>query len=217
MTAAEGESTETGRSAPRAGLLPKSRLDAFTDGVLAIVITLLVLELDVPEESTDLLAALGEQWASYLAYIVSFVFVGGIWLAHVDLTRFIKRSDKVLMRLDLVMLLFVSFLPFTTSLAATHLTDAGERLAVVIFGLDLLLASLMMSALADYVAKHRDLVADEVDTEEARAMVRRRWVGVAVMGAATAIALVAPSIAVALYVVATLSFIVEPLVRLRRS
>ena len=217
MTAAEGESTETGRSAPRVRLLPKSRLDAFTDGVLAIVITLLVLELDVPEESTDLLAALGEQWASYLAYIVSFVFVGGIWLAHVDLTRFIKRSDKVLMRLDLVMLLFVSFLPFTTSLAATHLTDAGERLAVVIFGLDLLLASLMMSALADYVAKHRDLVADEVDTEEARAMVRRRWVGVAVMGAATAIALVAPSIAVALYVVATLSFIVEPLVRLRRS
>jgi uncharacterized membrane protein len=213
----EDETTETSRDAPRARLLPKSRLDAFTDGVLAIVITLLVLELEVPEESTELLAALAEQWASYLAYIVSFVFVGGIWLAHVDLTRFIKRSDSVFMRLNLVMLLFVSFLPFTTTLAATHLTDAGERVAVVIFGLDLLLASLMMSALAVYVARHRDLVADEVDTEEAHAFVRRRWVGVVVMGAATAIGLVAPSLAVALYVIATLTFVVEPLVRLQRS
>ena len=217
MTKPEDQVTEPGRHAPRVRLLPKSRLDAFTDGVLAIVITLLVLELEVPEEATELLAALGEEWASYLGYIVSFVFVGGIWLAHVDLTRFIKRSDSVFMRLNLVMLLFVSFLPFTTNLAATHLTDAGERVAVVIFGLDLLLASLMMSALAAYVARHRDLVADEVDTEEARAFVRRRWVGVVVMGAATAIGLIAPNIAVALYLFATLLFIVEPLVRLQRS
>ncbi len=217
MTAPENQATETQRWAPRARLLPKSRLEAFSDGVMAIVITLLVLELEVPEEETELLAALAEQWVSYLGYIVSFVFVGGLWLAHVDLTRFIKRSDSVFMRLNLVMLLFVSFLPFTTNLMATHHTGAGERVAVVIFGLDLLFASLMMSALAVYVHKHPDLAADEVDAREVHAFVRRRWVGVVVMGAATAIGLIAPNLAVALYLIAALLFVTEPLVRLRHS
>ena len=79
-------------------LMPKTRFEAFSDGVLVIVITILVLELAVPEESENLLEARGEQWASYLGYVVSFVFVGGIWLAHADVSRLeelglVERSE----------------------------------------------------------------------------------------------------------------------------
>jgi len=196
-------------------LMPKSRFEAFSDGVLAIVITILVLELAVPEESENLLEALGEQWPSYLGYIVSFVFVGGIWLAHADVSRLMKQSDRVLMRLNLLMLLFVSFLPYTTSLMAEHLGDAGQHTAVVVFGANLFLGSLMMTLLAAYVGRHPELTRDELDREEVESFVRRRWVLVAVVGVETVIGIFLPAVAVVLYLVATVAFVVEPLIRIR--
>jgi uncharacterized membrane protein len=63
---------------------------------------------------------------------VSFAFIGGAWMAHSNLTRFTKAADQVMMGLNLVLLLFVSFLPFTTSLLANHLDDNGAHIALVI-------------------------------------------------------------------------------------
>lgn len=201
----------------RFSLMPKSRFEAFSDGVLAIVITILVLELAVPEEPDGLLQALGEQWTSYLGYIVSFVFVGGIWLAHADLSRFMKQSDRGLMRVNLLMLLFVSFLPYTTSLVAEHLGDAGQRVAVVIFGANLFLGSLMMTLLAAYVGRHTELTLDEIDQEEVLSFVRRRWALVGVTGVAAAVGFVLPAAAVGLYLLVTIAFVIEPLIHIRRS
>ena len=100
-------------------LLPTGRLEAFSDGVFAIAITLLVLELHVP--AGHLVSGLEGEWPRYLGYFVSFAFIGGVWVAHSNLTRFIKAADADLMRLNLMLLLFVSFLPFTTGVVATHL------------------------------------------------------------------------------------------------
>src|SRR5271169_4260947 len=102
-------------------LLPTSRLEAFSDGVFAIAITLLVLELHVPTGHEALVKGLEHEWPRYLGYFVSFAFIGGVWVAHSTMTRFIKAADPDLMRLNLMLLLFVSFLPFTTAIAATHL------------------------------------------------------------------------------------------------
>jgi uncharacterized membrane protein len=102
-------------------LVPIGRLEAFSDGVFAIAITLLVLELHVPSGHGSLLKALEGEWSRYLGYFVSFAFIGGVWVAHSTLTRFIKAADSDLMRLNLMLLLFVSFLPFTTAIASTHL------------------------------------------------------------------------------------------------
>ncbi len=95
------------------------------------MVTLLVLELEVPQ-GTDLWGELASGWPAYLGYGVSFSFVGGAWIAHSTLTRFIRAADPVLMRLNLVLLLLVSLLPFTTKLMATHLTDSGEGAAVLV-------------------------------------------------------------------------------------
>src|SRR5690242_2100805 len=137
-------------------LLPTGRLEAFSDGVFAIAITLLVIELHVPTGHEGLVRGLEHEWPRYLGYFVSFAFIGGVWIAHSNMTRFLKAVDPELMRLNLILLLFVSFLPFTTAVAATHLfasnlslhevtvSSPPERVAAVLFGINLTLAALML-------------------------------------------------------------------------
>ena len=124
--------------------LPSDRLSAFADGVFAIVITLLVLELPVPEATEGLLWALLEEWPDFLAYIISFVFIGGLWITHSSITQMTEHEDGVTYRMTLVMLFFVSLLPFSTSLMAKHLAGPGSHLSVLIYGLNLLIASIML-------------------------------------------------------------------------
>jgi hypothetical protein len=93
----------------RGRLLPINRLEAFSDGVFAIAITLLVLELHVPTGQEVLVKGLEHDGPRYLGYFVSFSFIGGVWIAHSSLTRFIKAADPDLMRLNLMLLLCVSF------------------------------------------------------------------------------------------------------------
>ncbi len=212
MTAGEGQSS------PPPGLLPLTRLEAFSDGVFAIAITLLVLELDVPKLADGLLGELGKEWPSYVGYFVSFAFIGGVWMAHSNLTRFLKAVDQVLLGLNLVLLLSVSLLPFTTNLMATHLGDSGEHVAVVIFGLNLTLASVMVNVVFTYAARTKGL-ADTRSDEELRAFARRRRISVVVQASATALGLLAPTIAVLIYLGISLLVLIDPIwraVRLRR-
>lgn len=114
-------------------------MEAFSDGVFAVAITLLVLEIGVPAESEeDLLAALADQWASYLAYIVSFSTIGAVWLAHTVITEYLDHADSVLLRLNLLLLLVVSLLPFPTKLLAEYADEAEpERIAATVYGINL--------------------------------------------------------------------------------
>jgi uncharacterized membrane protein len=198
------------------GLLPTTRLEAFSDGVFAIAITLLVLELHVPEGGDDLLRELGAQWAHYLGYFVSFAFIGGVWMGHSNLTRFVKATDQVMMGLNLVLLLFVSLLPFTTSLFATHLGEGGQHVAVVIFGLNLTLASLMVSVMFRYAASTEGVASDDAADRELRAFGRQRRTSVIVQAVATALGLLLPTVAVLLYLGISLLMLVEPIWRAAR-
>jgi uncharacterized membrane protein len=214
-------SAESGgsRARPKHELLPKGRLEAFADGVLAIVITLLVLELTVPgrAEGAHLAGALGDEWRSFLGYVISFVFVGGVWIAHTNATRLIEHGDSILFRLSLLQLFFVSLLPFTTSLMTTHLGGEGEGLATALYGIDLLLASILLNLMIRYVANNRQLVAGEIADEELRETLRQRRGSVGMLAVATALAVLLPGVAVALYLLATVAFIVIPLLLARRA
>lgn len=88
------------------------RMEAFSDGVFAIAITLLVLEIAVPTGSEDdLLGALRAQWPSCLAYFVSFSTIGVVWFAHTVITEYLDHADAVLIRLNLILLLVVCSSP----------------------------------------------------------------------------------------------------------
>jgi uncharacterized membrane protein len=103
-----------------------NRLEAFSDGVFAIAITLLVLEISVPAGAeTHLLRAVLDQWPSYLAYVVSFSTIGAVWVAHSAITEYLVGADLGLVRLNLLPLLVVSFLPFPTKLLAESIARPG--------------------------------------------------------------------------------------------
>ncbi len=196
---------------------PLDRFNAFSDGVFAIVITLLVLELPVPPDGAPVLPALAESWSDFLGYAISFAFVGGIWLSHAGLTKNMKQVDDVSFRLNLVLLLFVSLLPFTTKLMVAHMGGAEARSAVTLYGANLLVASLMLSGLLAYVARDRQLVVDGLADDRIRRAYRQRKVYLVLIALAIIVGLVAPFVAAGFYVVVTVAFIIQPLIQVRQS
>ena len=103
-------------------------MEAFSDGVFAIAITLLVLEIGVPAGSDDdLLGALGDQWPSYLAYLVSFSTIGAVWITHTVITEYLDHADSALLRFNLLLLLLVrSFRSRRSSLPSTPTNQPPE-------------------------------------------------------------------------------------------
>jgi uncharacterized membrane protein len=209
-------------------LLPTARLEAFSDGVFAIAITLLVIELHVPTRHEALVQGLEHEWPRYLGYFVSFAFIGGVWIAHSNMTRFLKAADPDLMRLNLVLLLFVSFLPFTTAIAATHLfasnltlheltiASTGERVAVVLFGLNLTLAALMLYLMLRHAGRTPDVAANDLAEEELQAFATQRRSAVLLQASATVIGVFLPLLAVVFYLALAIFYVVDP-VRLVRA
>ena len=154
----------------------KNRLEAFSDGVFAIAITLLVLEIAVPAitknvHEGDVVRDLAHEWPVYLAYFVSFMTIGAIWIEHSALVDALDSIDGVFMRLNLVLLLFCAFLPFPTRMMSEWAGNVhAERVAVVIYGVVLLMMTLMLLVLGRHAEREGlfgDDLADE-RSEEAR-------------------------------------------------
>jgi len=134
------------------------RIEAFSDGVFAIAITLLVLEIRV-EDFEDLRSALLHEWPAYLAYVTSFVTVGSVWIAHHNLFGQLRYVDPVLLRLNLVLLLFAAFLPFPTGVLAQsfHASEDAERTAVVFYGAIALIIELLLRSSIRYAVSKPEL------------------------------------------------------------
>jgi uncharacterized membrane protein len=121
-----------------------TRLEAFSDGVMAIAVTLLVLDLGVPAPGSgeSLGHELADQWPSYAAYLTSFLTIGIIWINHHAMIRRLRAVDHSILILNLLLLLTVSVLPFTTALMAEYLEQSeGQHLAAAIYGGSFLLMS----------------------------------------------------------------------------
>jgi len=154
--------------------LRTGRLEAFSDGVFAIAITLLVLDIAVPASAeAHLLRSVADLWPSYLAYVVSVSTIGALWLGHVAITEYLERTDVGFVRLNLLLLLVIAFLPFPTRLFAEFIgKDSPERVAVTIYGLSLLLASTLLLVLWRYAVRYR-LVRPDAADEEVQFLTRR--------------------------------------------
>ncbi|MBX7433255.1 DUF1211 domain-containing protein [Mycobacterium sp. Y57] len=194
--------------------MPKSRLEAFSDGVYAIALTLLVIGLHVPESSDRLLEELTDEWPSLLGYLVSFAFIGGSWFVHTNLTRLLATADSAFAQLNLLLLLFVTFLPFTTGVLAAHLTGSGQRLAVVLFGANLTLAEAMLGVLSTYVARNPDLVHQA--GPELRGFAKVRWAFTTLLVLSTVAGWFVPQFAVGFYLVVSALILIQPIRLLER-
>ncbi|WP_406336013.1 TMEM175 family protein [Streptomyces sp. NBC_00203] len=178
--------------------LGTDRLAAFSDGVFSIAATLLVLDLAVHPPGTPLEQVL-HAWPGYLGYLVSFLTIGGAWLLHASLTDRLTRSDPNFLRLNLLILLVVAFLPFPTGLVTDALhTGEGQRVAVTIYGLTLLAIHVLGSALNEY-ARREHLCPPRGDGQDEQGTHRRLLPIVIGYVIAILTGLVVPGAAVALY------------------
>jgi TMEM175 potassium channel family protein len=174
-----------------------TRLEAFSDGVFAIAITLLVLEIALRPPGSPLEQVL-HAWPSYLAYVVSFLTIGAAWLGHNEMTDRLERADQILLRINLLLLLVVVFLPFPTRLVAESLHDIrGERVFVIMYGLTLLGIRIFGFALDEY-SRREHLDSPEGEMQEWRAEPKLLSVIVGYV-IALVIGLVFPGLAVAAY------------------
>jgi uncharacterized membrane protein len=179
------------------------RMEAFSDGVFAIAITLLVLELSVPETAfEDLWSGIAHQWPSYLAYVTSFITIGGIWAAHHGIFRRLRYANQRLMILNLLLLMATSFLPFPTKLMAEAIHDEGAaRTAVVFYGGTLLVISLLLSALWGSATLDRHVLRPEVSDDEIKTIALATTPSVGLYAAIIALAFFAPRAAIFGYLV----------------
>jgi uncharacterized membrane protein len=159
-----------------------NRLEAFSDGVLAIAITLLVLNLAVPARDSlhgeALVAVLGRQWPSYAAYLVSFLVIGIIWINHHAVFARVRRVDRLVLFANLALLLFVSAIPFPTRLLAEYLTSGADaRTAAAIYSGTMLAMSVAYSLLWLAVTRDARLLHEDIDPVTGRAALRRFGLG----------------------------------------
>jgi uncharacterized membrane protein len=150
------------------------RTEAFSDGVFAIAITLLVLDIRVPPAAFDnLWRGFADEWPAYLGYATSFVTIGGLWMLHHGVFRRLRWANSTVMRINLLLLMAVSFLPYPTRLVAEAIRDSSaERAAVIIYGASLLVISVIFGALGYAISRDRDLVAPGVTDAEIDQLVR---------------------------------------------
>ena len=146
------------------------RLVAFSDAVFAIAVTLLVLEIRPPTDFDNLLHGLAVLWPSYLAYALTFLFIGQVWANHHVMYDHILVADRVILLLNTLLLMVVAFLPFATSVLAGALRSGhGLRTAVVFYGLAFDATALSFNAVWQYAVRHR-LLSEALDPAGARAI-----------------------------------------------
>ncbi len=152
-----------------------SRLEAFSDGVFAIAMTLLVLDLKVPPATPGgpaLWPALLHQWPAYLAFVTSFATIGIMWINHHLNFTLIRRTDHTLLVLNGLLLLGVTFLPFPTALVAAYVGHPGERTAAAVYTGTFVFIALMWRFLWRYAIGGGRLLARDADPRVVEAITR---------------------------------------------
>jgi uncharacterized membrane protein len=154
-----------------------NRLEAFSDGVFAIAITLLVLELNVPA-GDHLWEQLKDEWPSFAAFFVSFWVIGIIWVNHHGVLDHLARADRGVLYLNLLLLFTVVFIPFPTALLADHLKSGeDEKVAAIVYSGAFLAMSLAYGVLWTYITKRRELLGVELSDEQVSRISMRFQIG----------------------------------------
>jgi uncharacterized membrane protein len=169
-----------------------TRVVAFSDAVFAISITLLVLEITPPTDDENLLHGLLELWPSYLAYAVTFLFIGQVWANHHVMFDHIRAANRVVLLLNTLLLMVVAFLPFATSVLADSLRSGdGQRTAVVFYGIAFVVTALTFNAVWQYTRRY-GLLSESLHPAGARAIGRRFELALAWLASGAALGLVVP-------------------------
>lgn len=181
--------------------MPSNRLESFSDGVFAIAATLLVLELHVPPVGEgSLLALLAAQWPAYAGYVVSFLTIGIIWVNHHAMFALVRRVDRPLLFLNLILLLVIAIIPFPTAVVGDWITDSQDApVAAALLGIVFLSMGLAFSGVWLYAVGHHELALEGTDPGLARSAIPRFTIGSLAYLVGIGLAFVSPLLSVLLY------------------
>jgi len=188
--------------------VPTSRLEAFSDGVFAIAATLLILNVSVA--GGPLSPRLIEIWPSYVAYAVSFITIGIIWVNHHLVMSQIRQVNRLFLMLNVLFLMLIAFIPFPTRLLAENITrpDSAQAAAVA-YGVTLTLTAVLFNALWRYAATGRRLLRSDASARTVTGIGRSYLPGPLLYGAATVVGFFNPDASAALYVAIAIFYVVE--------
>jgi uncharacterized membrane protein len=143
-----------------------ARIESFSDAVFAVAITLLILNITVPQlaDESALGAALRDLTPHFVSFFISFVVIGLYWMAHHAVFRYIRRHDRTLLWLNLFFLLSIVVMPFSTNL----LGEYGTTLAVVFYATNLFLVGVMLTLIWVYASSGHRFVSKELDAATIR-------------------------------------------------
>jgi uncharacterized membrane protein len=169
------------------------RVEAFSDGVFAIAITLLILAVGIEQAIAEgeLSHQLRELWPAYIAYVVSFLTIGIMWANHHQIFRHFARVDRTLLLLNILLLMCISFTPFPTRIVAEHAKNAADRqAAALLYGFTMTLIAICFFAVWFYGS--RRLLRPDADMREVNGITRTYLPGTPMYLLATLIAFVSP-------------------------
>ena len=183
----------------------KDRILAFSDGVIAIAITLLVLELRVPapaELDHGLAHYLGSLWSSYASYLLSFAVIGIMWVNHHRVLDHVARVDRVLLILNLHLLLWIAVLPFPTALVGKFIRHGDDaKIAMAVYSGVMVMCSIAFQLLWRWITRDERLLHDHVDQPSARASSARFGIGLYVYLATIGLSFLSPVTALVVHFV----------------
>src|SRR5881394_1556627 len=185
-----------------------ARLEAFSDGVFAIAITLLIIEVHVPghEHAATLGHELLRLWPSYLGYLTSFLTIGVMWINHHYVFELIARVDRTMLLLNTLLLLLIAFVPFPTAVLAQFIETDGARAAAVLYGATLTVTAINFFVWWRYASTNRRLIADGVPDHVLDDITRAYMPGTILYGGAMVVGFVAPWLSAGLYLAIALFY-----------
>ena len=194
--------------------MSKSRVEAVSDGVFAIAITLLVLTLGEPDDYAHLARQLADRWPSLAAYVVSFAIIGIMWLNHHSIFDRFERIDRALFYLNLLLLMTVAFLPYPTGVLGQALRRGqGARTAAVFYSVAMTTNAYAWGALWLYASGHRRLLEPSFPEPERRTATLLFTSGTVAYTLSIAVALVSAYACLAFHAILALYYALDPLGR----
>ena len=196
-----------------ATVMPIDRVGTFSDGVFAIAITLLILEIGTEGSEGSLAQRLSEQWPSYVAYVISFVVIGIVWVNHHEVVRSIQHADHGFLIANLFLLFVVATLPFPTKVLGEGLHAASfedQRTAALLYCATCVVLCLSFCVLWAWAARGRRLIRAPVPQDVVDARSRLLVLSLVAFTVPCVIAWFSPAIAIALDGVLALGYMLPP-------
>ncbi|HET6717579.1 MAG TPA: TMEM175 family protein [Nitrososphaeraceae archaeon] len=199
--------------------ITRDRIVTFTDGVLAIVVTLLVLEIAVPQLSpseveTELPKRLLELLPDILSYATSFIILGFFWIAHDDLFHYIKRANRTLSWITIFYLMFIAFIPFSTALIGEY---RDQEISIIVYGINIIIVLVFAYLQWEYATKEHHLVDIDLDPNLVTIISRRQFVGMILYAFGIVISFLNTQVSLALFILIPLYYLIPKKYFLIRS